>query len=216
MNKFDTETTTLNALTRRKRPDCVSALTELFHSARKEGLGLREAYWYAETTHFLRDHEGHLHGPELDFEQTDEAARQVIINELMARNSDGLAEDRVDLAITWYERFRSWGAGVALAFSNAAKAGQEEWESTHDLPESDAVKKIHEAASGNDPATVEIRELLLKIFYGARRAGETVYASLDIARQEAEELLMLRALLAGTGIGPIDANILGSKGGYVN
>lgn len=211
MNKFDTETTTRKFLTTNKKPDCVIALTELFDSARKEGLGLREAYWYAETVHFLRDHDGHNNGPEVTFEETDEAARQIIIDTMMAKNDDGRAEDRIDIIIGWYERLRSWGAGVAFAFATATRAGQEEWESANDMPESEAVAAINQI--GSTPETQEIKGLLLKYFYNERRAGNSVTASLRAARDEAEEWLVLAHLFAGTGISTRGRSYLDNKGG---
>jgi hypothetical protein len=202
MNKFDTETTTREYLTRRKKPDCVEILTELFDSARKEGLGLRQSYWYAETVHFLRDHNGHENGPELTIEETDENARQAIIDSLMATNDDGRAEERIDLSMGWYELFRSWGAGVALAFVNAAQASEDEWETANDLDEAEAIGKLTALDLDEDVADV-----LFKSFYAARNEGETVYASVRGAKEEAQEYVQRRVLFE---------ILSGGRGGYVN
>jgi hypothetical protein len=191
MNKFDTETTTRQYLVRNKKPSCVDALTSLFNHALGQGLGLREAYWYAEVSHFLTDHDGAEKSiGSLTIEETDEVVKQTIVDELMALNDDGLAEDRIDLVIGWYDFFRTHGAPVALAFSMGTTAGQEQWEESHDLDEAEAISKINEIPSD------DLKDFILRRFYTLRNQGETVRESLRTARDEAEERLQMEALFA--------------------
>jgi hypothetical protein len=208
MNKFATETTTREYLTKNKKPSCVDALSMLFDAALAAGSSLREAYWYAEVTHFMNDHDGAAKSEgSLIIEETDEVVKQTIVDELMALNSDGLAEDRVDLVIRWYDFFRASGAPVALAFSMGTQAGQEEWEEGHDLDEAEAISKINEIPSD------DLKDFLLRRFYTLRNEGETVRESLRTAREEAEDHIRREALFAA-----LSSGLLGGRpdGGYVN
>jgi hypothetical protein len=208
MNKFATETTTREYLTKNKKPSCVDALTSLFNHALGQGLELRQAYWYAEVKHYLDDHDGAAKAEgSLIIEETDEVVKQTIVDELMALNSDGLAEDRIDLVIGWYDFFRTHGAPVALAFLMGTQAGQEEWEEGHDLDEAEAISKINEIPSD------DLKDFLLRRFYTLRNEGNSVYESLRTAREEAEENLRREALFAA-----LSSGLLGGRpdGGYVN
>lgn len=191
MNKFDTKEATVTHLTRNKKPSCVDALTSLFERALSDGFVLRDAYWYAEVKHFLNDHDGIANSiGTLDIEETDEVAKQVIVDELMAANDDGLAEDRIDGLIKWYDFFRKHGAPVALAFQMGAEAGQEEWEDTHDADEAEAISRINEIPS---EAT---KDFLLRRFYALRNEGNSVKKSLRKARDDAEEELIEKRQIA--------------------
>ena len=206
--KFATESNTREYLTKNKKPSCVIALTSLFDQALREGATLPEAYWYAEVTHYLNDHDGAEKATgSLTIEETDEVVKQTIVDELMALNSDGLAEDRIDIVIRWYDFFRSHGAPVALAFSMGTNAGQDEWEADHDLDEAEAIGKINEIPSE------DVKDFILRRFYTLRNEGETVRESLRTARDEAEERLRMEALFAA-----LSGGLLGGRpdGGYVN
>jgi hypothetical protein len=191
MNKFDTETTTRAYLVKNKRPSCVDALSMLFDAALAAGSSLREAYWYAEVTHYLNDHDGAANSiGSLTIEETDEVVKQAIVDALMESNDDGLAEDRIDLVMRWYDFFRTSGAPVALAFSMGTQAGQEEWEEGHDLDEAEAISKINEIPSE------DVKDFILRRFYTLRNEGNSVRESLRTARNEAEERLQMEALFA--------------------
>jgi hypothetical protein len=208
MNKFETETTTREFLTRNKKPTCVDALSLLFDAALAAGSSLREAYWYAEVTHFLNDHDGAAQAEgSLTIEETDEVAKQAIVDGLMERNDDGLAEDRIDGVIKWYDFFRASGAPVALAFTMGASAGKEEWEAANDLDEAEAISKINEIPSE------DVKDQLLRRFYTLRNEGNSVRESLRTAREEAENSLRMEALVAA-----LSSGLLGGRpdGGYVN
>lgn len=207
-SKFETVATTLNALTHNKRPDCVEALTREFNFALGEGFGQREAYYYAEVTHFLNDHDGANNSPSLEIEETDEAVRPYIVETLLSKNDDGKAEDRIDVVIKWYDLVRSWGVPVALALSTAATAGQDEWEEANDLDEAEAIRQL-EGIPADDEETAEFKSATITRFYALRNSGESVRDALRTAITEAREAIERRAFLELLSAG------LGGRG-YVN
>lgn len=198
MNKFDTETTALAALTKNKKPDCVTALTALFRTYRAKGTGIREAHYQAEIVHFLDDHDGNLHSPRPKFEENDQAAHQTIINLLMGSNSDGLAEERIDRVLYWYELVRTWGANVGLAFTTSVQISREEWDETHDMDEAEAIKTLEGLPAEDDDETF-IKEATFKTFYSLRNEGNSVRYSLRAALDEAQKALEFAVLMSSLG-----------------
>lgn len=211
-SKFETVATTLNALTFNKKPSCVEALTSGFNVALDKGLSNREAYYYAEITHFLNDHDGANNGPTLDIPETDDAVRQYIVEVLMEKDNDGKAEDRIDVVIKWYDLALTWGAPIALAFTTAAQAGQEEWEDANDLDEAEALTQL-DTLPVDDEESELLKNKTITRFYALRNAGENVRNSLrtaiNEARQEIEMKVFLEMLSAGLGGGQ-------RGGGFVN
>lgn len=191
MNYFDNETTTLEHLTKNKKPDCVTALKAGYDLARSEGLGFREAYYKAELTHFVNDHDGANNPPELTIPTTDEAVRHAIVTDVKD-TEDGKAVGA--LLLKWYDLFRSWDIGVALSFTSAISAGREEWEDTHDLDEAEGISALNEIPDEN------LKDVALTAFYSSRNKGASVYASLRTAKEELERAQLL-SLLGSLGAG---------------
>lgn len=193
-SKFETVATTLDALTDEKKPSCVEALTREFYAGLEKGLSNREAYYYAEVTHFLRDHDGVNNGPSLDdlgldVQETDEAIKQYVVDTLMPANDDGKAEERVDVVIKWYDLIRSWGAPVALAFNIGSEVAQDEWEEANDLDEAFAIEQLNLLPTEGDKQAQAIKSDAITRFHVLRNEGNGVRASLRIVLQEAQDAL---------------------------
>lgn len=202
MNKFDTTETTVAALTENKKSNCVVALTIGFYAAQAEGLSNREAYWKAEFTHFIQDHDGLSHSPD-DFDlKDDEQVQQSVIDTLMETgDEDGKAEDRIDTVMKWYNFFRALGGDVYLSYRMSVTAGQEEWEDNNDLDEATAISTL-ETIPAESELDEELKSATIKIFYSERNKGNSVRGSLREALtqvKEAIELQMLFSSIDGSG-----------------
>lgn len=200
MNKFDQAATTIAALTKNKKPECVSALTSLFDTAVVDGHSFREAFWKADLLHFLEDHDGYNHLPQLTIPTDAPTVRQAIIDAIMATNEtndDGKTEDRLDYIIRWFDLLISWGAPAELALTIAPRAGQEEWEDVpaNDMDETLALTKIHEIPSE------KARDFFLSAFQDLRGEGNSVWASLRDAHDATEDFMRLEKLRAIFGGG---------------
>ena len=183
MNKFDVREATVAALSKEKKPDCVEALAHEFgYAVDTLGLSFREAYYYAEVTHFLKDHDGYNNLPELTGEETDEAVRSII----QADIDDGKSAKEAGYLMRWYNLVRTWDTPVALAFSTAINAGMEEWEDDNDLDEATAIAAINQIPSE------EIVDTMLLYFYTLRNEGNSVRASVRIAEKKTEEVYALK------------------------
>ena len=196
MNSFDNEATTLEYLTNNKRPDCVTALETEFRLAVSEGLGFREAYYKAQLTHFVNDHDGANNGPGLTIPETDEA----VLDAIWEGANDEKATMMASIFEKWYALFRSWNFGVSLSFSFAVFAGREEWEDNNDLDEAEGIRILNKLPEG------ELKDVALTAFYTSRNNRASVYASLRQAKDEAtaeSERAALKALfrILGEGIG---------------
>ena len=193
MNKFDVREATVAALGKNKRPDCVEALNREFNNAVDTlGLSLREAFYYAEVTNFLKDHDGHNHLPELrDGLDTDEA----IHADLQGDIDNNEYQDQPAYLLRWFDLVRTWDVPVTLAFTVALGASLEEWEDDNDIDEAEAIGKFNEIP-GEDT-----RDSLLRKFYILRNEGNSVLKSVRTARDEVEEELRTKALFAALSTG---------------
>lgn len=200
MSKYDTEATTIAALTENKKPDCVEALTFEFQDARARlGLSLRESYYYAEAIHFLKDHDGINSQPEVREEyQSEDVIRASLQNDIDTDNHRGEAE----LWLRWYNTLLSWDVPFDLAFTMAAEAAEEEWNETHDLDEAVAIAQLQDVRTGGDKDLEELKETTIKHFYSLRNQGVSVRESLEQARAQAAhaaQLLLLFQLFGDSG-----------------
>jgi hypothetical protein len=187
MNKFDTREATVTYLTENKRPDCIAALVSEFDTALGKGLSFREAYYYAEATHFLKDHDGHNNLPELrEGLETDEGVRANI----QADIDEGTHATEATSFLRWYDLVRTWEIPVTLAYTTALEASMIEWEDTNDLEEAEVIGQI------NDIPSEEIVDFLLREFYSLRNKGNSVRTSLREAKDRYEERAQLQALFA--------------------
>lgn len=186
MNKYDKKETTIAALTKEKKPDCVAALIIEFDNAVERGLSFREAYHYAEITHFLKDHDGQNYLPKLRPElDSDEAVIQSIENDI----NEETYKREAHYLLRWYNLIRSWNVPFEWAFTIALQASMEEWEDDNDLDEVDAIISIDEIEDES------IRDSLLIKFYVARNEGNGVRASLRIAYDEINQEAKRKALI---------------------
>ena len=186
--KYDTRETTVAALTKNKKPDCVTALTYEFDAAVARGLSFREATYFAETIHFLKDHDGHNNLPQLKQEETDESIIAGIEADFTAE--DGKYKAQAEHLLRWFKLIRTWDVPVALALTTALAASQEEWEESNDLDEAEAIQQIEKI--GDD----QLKNQIFVDFYKERNAGNTVRSSLRTAKETAEQALELQLLLS--------------------
>lgn len=201
MNKFDTRDTAVAAMTKGKKPDCVTALTTGFDAAVAKGLNFRQATYYAEALHFLNDHDGYNNLPQLKQDETDESIIAGIEADFTV--NDGEFKAQAELLLVWFRLIRTWEVPIALALTTALAASLEEWEDSNDLDEAEAIKIIEQI--GDE----DLKNQIFVAFYQERNAGNNVRVSLRTAKEAAEQALQLQALLALFGGGS-------DNGGYVN
>ena len=187
MNKFDTKETTVKALTADKKPDCVIALTAEFEKGVSQGLTFRQAYYIASGQHFLNDHDGYNNLPELRDEYQTIEDIQDDLNKDIANPE---YTDQATYLLRWFNFLSSSGLPVSLAFSIAAQASMEEYEDDNDFDEAEAIRRI------NTIPSEETKDDLLRRFYALRNEGNSVYASVRIAREEAEEEARMQSLFS--------------------
>lgn len=188
MNKFDHRDTALHNLIDNKNLTCAAALEDEFDSALLEGEDIRGAYTKAIVFHLLKDHDAaDKYENTLTIPETDEAVVAEITRAINEVNDDGLAQDRINLVVGWYERIRSWGVPVAVAYSIAAAAGQEEWEDEHDMDEAEAIKHLDGIPSNASDSA--LKELTIKTFYAERNKGNNVLSSLRKAVDRGQQAL---------------------------
>lgn len=196
MNKFDTTETTIATLTDSKKPDCVVALTNLFYAAQDEGLNNREAYWKAELTHLIDDHDGLSLLPRTGFKlKDDDEVRQGVIDSLMHSDADGTADEKIDIVLKWYTLCRAWGGDVYLSFRMGIMAGEQEWNDTHDMDEADAIAYLN-TVSGNTKSEEMFKDALLKTFYDLRNKGNSVRESVVKTFEEANRAILLKMAMS--------------------
>jgi sulfur relay (sulfurtransferase) DsrC/TusE family protein len=187
MNKFDTREATVTYLTENKYMGCATALTAEFDAGLEKGLTFREAYYYAETRHFLADHDGHDHLPELAGHlDSDEAVRADIQEDI----DEGTHANEATSFLNWYNRVRSWDVPLELAYTTALEASMIEWEDNNDVDEAEVIASINEIPSE------EVVDFLLREFYAKRNKGNSVRTSLREARDAYEERAQMQALFA--------------------
>jgi len=194
MNKFDNLSTTLEALTKNKKPDCITALTREFNFFRGEGYDLRQSYHLAELSHFMKDHEGHNYLPKLTIQNDDETVRAAALEAIMDRNDDGKAEDRADVYFKWYDLFRKLEFPVSLSFKAAHEAARDEWDDTNDMDEAKAVQDINQITLGLDD---ELKDATFKTFYSLRNEGNNVRSSIRQALEQLQQAMLYQSLLSG-------------------
>jgi hypothetical protein len=179
--KYSTEALAHTNLIYHKKPDCVEALEREFWQALNVGLNYMEAYFYAELTHAIRDHEALNHEETLEdrglYLSTDDDVYAYSANGVLESAAKG--EDSQHLAdafVHWYDRYRSWGGDIFLSYYGAARIVTEIWEEESDANEAEAI----DVMETNLPA--ELLDIALAAFRSTRARGETVRASARAAR----------------------------------
>lgn len=186
--KYDTRETAVASLTKNKKPDCVTALTAEFDAAVARGLSFREATYFAETTHFLRDHDGHNNLPQLKPGETEETIISGIEADFVT--NDGEFKTQAESLLRWFKLIRTWDVPTELALTTALAASIEEYDDTNDLDEVEAIQTIEKI--GDE----QLKNQVFIAFYQERNAGNSVRASLRTAKEAAEEALQLQMLLS--------------------
>jgi hypothetical protein len=168
---FETEEQAIAYLTEDKDTSCTLDLTDRFLAARKEGLSLHQS---AEKAQLLHSHDLHGHGKDVppDFPyDTDEKAEAHITDGLLQANDDGRAQERVDLTLSIYRRYRSWGVNIFYAGSCATATAEYEWYTTpgNDMKEDDVYQQLSEITDE------DLRKFATEVFEESRKEGLTVW-----------------------------------------
>jgi hypothetical protein len=203
---FTTEAEALAEITAGKGHACATALTNRFQDAVDSGiLDLNLAAEKAVLLHAHLDHGQGLDVPE-DFPFTlDAEAESHIVGEIMSVNHDGRAEERADLTIDLYRKYRGWGVNIFFAGTAAFNQAQIEWEKTNPTPdiEEDYFFKLLEPIG--DP---DLLALIKGVYADERKDGKNVRDSAISAIQAARIAASLATLFGG-GSGPDVGSLLG-------
>ena len=193
---FETEVEAIAEITDGKMESCASALRTRFEEAIDTGLtDLNLAAEKSMVLHAHLDHGAGLEIPE-DFPFTlDAEAETHIINQLMEINDDGRAEERVELTIPIFRRYREWGVNVFFSGTAAINQAQIQWEEDNPPPDLDedeffkllVTENLHES----------VRELILKVYGDKRESGKNVRTSAIAAVSAARLAAQLASLLNG-------------------
>lgn len=213
MSVYDNEATALTDLTKNKKPDCVEALERLFWQARGEAFGIREAWKFAEFTHFIQAHDGLNHGETLSVDEnttltTDEEVKKFIADSIPQATEMGDDEDEVKRFagkfIYWYDLYRSWGGDVFLSYEGAVQNVDEIASEENDLDLTETRKQVEEKFPID-----ELKDEAIKTFDDAIAAGYTVRQAYDQTKQLVlGGLGSLFASLASAGIAVPNKNSL--------
>jgi hypothetical protein len=190
---FTTEAEAIEAIAGDKVETCATALRTRFQDAVDSGItDLNLAAEKAVVLHAHLDHEAGLDVPE-DFPFTlDDEAETHIISELLSLNQDDRAEERVDLTIPLYRRYREWGVNIFFSGTAAVSQAQREWDKQNPPPDlnEDEFLKVVDTQDFDD----DLRALIHEVYTDERNAGKSVRAAALSALSTAESALFVAQL----------------------
>jgi len=193
---FETEVEAIAEITKNNVEACASALRTRFEEAIDGGItDLNLAAEKAMVLHAHLDHGAGLEIPE-DFPFTlDAEAETHIINQLMEINDDGRAEERVELTVPIFRRYREWGVNIPFAGTAAINQAQIQWENDNPPPDLDEDKFF--GMLENEALVDSVRELILKVYRDERERGKNVRTTAISAVTAARLAAQLADLLKG-------------------
>lgn len=209
--KFTTEEEAINYIAGDKVESCASALRTRFQDAiDKDGItDLNLAAEKAVVLHAHLDHGAGLNVPEnFPFTQDTEAETH-LTTELMALNSDGRAEERVDLTIGLYRRYREWGVNIFFSGQAAVSQAELEWNKLNPPPDLDESKFFELVTLIPD---TELIEIIKETYAVERKTGKSVRESASAAVQAARFAAAISALFKGSRPGPNLDNLTNNLG----
>lgn len=195
--QFTTEAEALAEITANKVESCATALRTRFQDAVDSGiLDLNLAAEKAVVLHAHLDHGAGLAVPENFPFTLDAEAETHIVGEIMNINHDGRAEERADLTVDLFRRYRGWGVNLFFAGTVAFNQAQIQWEHDNPPPDLDEGEffKLVELIPDEDIVT-----LIKSVYADERKAGKNVRNSAISAVQAAKFAAQLAALLGGSG-----------------
>lgn len=197
-NKFTTEVEALAEITAGKVESCATALTERFHDAVDSGItDLNLAAEKAVVLHAHLDHGAGLDVPEeFPFTQDAEAEDQ-LAKTLLEVNPDGRAEERVDLTVGLFRRYREWGVNIFFAGTAAYSQAQLQWQKDNPPPDLDEGQFLAMIEAVPDE---DIANLIRSVYDDERKMGKNVRNSAISAVQTARIAAQLGAMLGGKGL----------------
>ena len=205
---FETEVEAIAEITAGKVESCATALRTRFEEAIDNGItDLNLAAEKAVVLHAHLDHGAGLDVPENFPFTLDAEVETHLTNEMMADNADGRAEERIDLTLDLYRKYRKWGVNVFFSGTAAYRQAQIQWEKMNpapDLDEGDFFKMLE-----TDLLPNSLRKLIHAIYDDERMAGKNVRDSAISAVGAARMAAQLSALLGKDADAPDLSGLIG-------